>query len=273
MSSEETLKFLDTNKSSSFIRFGDGELFMVLRKNGYNIGYQKWSPELAKRIKDVISCTDEDVLICLPYPFSKKFVNLNANANKFWSRHVYETLPLISNILNLEKTYGDSLISRPYIDLEDKSKATEIFTAFRKLWTDANIVLIEGEHTRFGVNNDLLSNATSVTRILVPAENAFDAYDQILDAALDEPKDSIYLLAVGPTAKVLALDLHRSGRRCFDVGHLDIEYEWYLRGAKKKVLIPGKYVNEHRKKTFEECTEIINDKFLNEIRTIIKKTN
>jgi len=28
------------------------------------------------------------------------------------------------------------------------------------------------------------------------------------------------------------------------VGHIDIEYECYLRGAKEKIIIPGKYVNE-----------------------------
>ena len=60
--------------------------------------------------------------------------------------------------------------------------------------------------------------------------------------------DSLYLLSIGPTAKILAYDLFKTGRRVFDVGHLDIEYEWYLQQANQKVNIPGKYVNESKKK-------------------------
>lgn len=269
MSSEETLEFLTKNECS-FVRLGDGEFSMVLRKDGYNIGYQNWSPELARRIKEVIAYDDPSFLICIPSPFSRKFINLNPNATKFWSSYVLRSLDSVSNILNADKVYGDALISRPYMDLEDKSKAKELFGNFKKLWDGKNIILIEGEFTRFGVNNDLLSNAKSITRILVPAENAFESYDRILEAALSEPKESIYLLAIGPTAKVLSLDLHKAGRRCLDVGHLDVEYEWYLRGANRKILIPGKYVNEHRKKTFEESSEVANQQFQNEIKAVIK---
>ena len=36
-----------------------------------------------------------------------------------------------------------------------------------------------------------------------------------------------------------------------DIGHADIEYEWFLRNAIHKILIENKYVNEAREKKFK----------------------
>lgn len=48
-----------------------------------------------------------------------------------------------------------------------------------EVFLNRDIVIIEGELTRFGVNNDLLSKAKSIKIILVPAKNAFNYYDNI----------------------------------------------------------------------------------------------
>ena len=80
--------------------------------------------------------------------------------------------------------------------------------------------------TGLGVGNDLFGNAGSIQRILAPAENAFSKYPQILDACMEQPEDSLFLLALGPTATVLASDLCKAGRQAVDIGHVDLEYEW-----------------------------------------------
>lgn len=49
---------------------------------------------------------------------------------------------------------------------------------------------------------------------------------------------------MGPTATVLAFDLHKLGYQAIDIGYADIEYEWFLRKATKKESILGKYTNE-----------------------------
>jgi len=43
---------------------------------------------------------------------------------------------------------------------------------------------------------------------------------------------------------LLAYDLSKLGYQAIDVGHIDIEYEWLMMGAKHKVNIKSKYVNE-----------------------------
>ena len=52
------------------------------------------------------------------------------------------------------------------------------------------------------------------------------------------------LISLGPTATVLVYDLINIGNQIMDFGHFDIQYEYYLRNATKKIKIPNKYVNE-----------------------------
>ena len=94
-----------------------------------------------------------------------------------------------------------------------------------------------------GIGNDLFANAESVERIIAPNENAFDVYDAVYDAVMEEGENKVILIALGPTATVLAYDLAKAGYWALDIGHLDLEYEWFLRG-KGYSYVPHKYNNE-----------------------------
>ena len=54
----------------------------------------------------------------------------------------------------------------------------------------------------------------------------------------------MFLLAIGPSSGVLAYDLSRRGIQAVDVGHVDLEYEWFLAGKGTRVEVPNKYNNE-----------------------------
>ena len=97
-----------------------------------------------------------------------------------------------------------------------------------------------------GVGNDLFDNVSSFKRILAPSENAYDAKDTILSYLKGNniSRDVLFILALGPTATVLAYDLYRIGYQALDLGHLDIQYEYSLRQANGKIKIEGKYTNE-----------------------------
>lgn len=56
--------------------------------------------------------------------------------------------------------------------------------------------------------------------------------------------DTLILIALGPTATVLAYDLAKENIQSIDVGHIDLEYEWFKMKAKSKVNIASKAVNE-----------------------------
>ena len=105
--------------------------------------------------------------------------------------------------------------------------------------------MIEGEKTRFGIGNDLLNNAKSIKRILCPTRNSYSLYDKILKSVLNFDKSNLILISLGPTATILAYDLTKYGYQAIDIGHADIEYEYQIRKANKKIGIPYKFVNEY----------------------------
>jgi hypothetical protein len=79
--------------------------------------------------------------------------------------------------------------------------------------------------------------------------------------------DRLVLVALGPTATILAYDLALKGYQCIDIGHLDIEYEWFINkiDIDKKTPVKGKYVNEAGGMPTSSFDEITYNKYLNEI--------
>ena len=73
-----------------------------------------------------------------------------------------------------------------------------------------------------------------------------------------------YLIALGPTATVLAYDLFKLGYQSIDIGHLDIEYEWFLRNASSKIAIENKIVIENHDKN-NTFTKIKDEKYYKQI--------
>ena len=63
---------------------------------------------------------------------------------------------------------------------------------------------------------------------------------------------------------MLAYDLYKEGYQAIDIGHVDIEYEWFLRKATKKIKIESKYVTEV-KEGRENIQEVKDEKYKNEI--------
>jgi len=78
----------------------------------------------------------------------------------------------------------------------------------------------------------------------VQQKNAFDVYDEIYEEVLKQDRNKTIITALGPTATVLTYDLYKAGFQAIDIGHADIEYEWFLRKANSRVRINNKFVNE-----------------------------
>lgn len=53
---------------------------------------------------------------------------------------------------------------------------------------------------------------------------------------------------------MLATDLYNIAQ-IIDIGHIDVEYEWYLMGATKKTAIPNKYVNEVQEGRIQQSSQ------------------
>lgn len=226
----------------SVSRFGDGEFDLI---EGRKEGYQEPNERLASLLKHVLQSDLPNHMIGIPHPL-KDTSMLREQSKEFWEKYfLIRHGKSVRKYLSPHKTYLDTQLSRFYIENIDKEYSKTIFTHLRKIWDKRDIVIVEGTKTRSGVGNDLYDNANSIQRILGPATNAIDKYDEMLSAIQSNvSKDKLILLSFGPTATILAYDLAKLGYWAIDIGHLDIEYEWMKRGVQTKIVIEGKYTNE-----------------------------
>lgn len=246
----------------SISRFGDGELRSMLNKG--NDVYQPQSPELSKRLKEVLSSDLDNLIIALPGPLCSVKIEI-LDSKFFWIRLINLYGNLISEYVDPKRVYGNQGISRFYLGLKDKRLSVQILEKLKKIWDEKEILIIEGEFSRMGVGNDLFENAAGLSRLLCPAENAFAKYDEILDASKKYGKDKLILIALGPTATILSYDLARSGYWAIDIGHIDVEYMWMLSKTQTKIQIKGRYVVEVKGERDFEIPEAHRDHYYNSI--------
>lgn len=256
---EETLCQLE--KNGSIIRFGDGEFQLI---NGQGIEFQKYDEQLAERLQEILQCvhSGKEQMISIPY----ELISLRDYTYKsrcfwceYWARNAKNIIPH----LNLDVNYFDSQVTRIYINRKRKECFLLYLQQWKRIWQDKSVLIVEGEKSRFGVGNDLLSNVVKIERILCPAVNAFAFYKEILDEIKKHYSGQLIFCVLGPTATVLAYDLSFQGMRCLDMGNLDMEYEWYQMNVKEQCKVDGKYTFESSDgKQVEECK---NESYLREI--------
>lgn len=249
LDSTQSIERIITNKLS-VARFGDGELQMIEHflnggtKENFNVdSFQDYDRNLGEKLYNILLNRRSDLLCCLPYPFKDSKVYYGYD-RIFFEREWLGKKRIILDTIKDGAVLGDTDFTRFYLHRRDIKDYSTYIKSMQAIWDNRDIVFIEGKFSRLGVGNDLFDNAKSRRRIVCPAVNAFAAYDTILEEAKKLEKDCLILLALGHTATVLADELSREGFQAIDIGHVDIEYEWYLMGATEKIPIPNKYVNE-----------------------------
>lgn len=237
---EDSLKRIISN-SASVARYGDGEFNLIW---GNSIDFQTVSQALRKNLSDILKLEDEKFMVCIPHEFYDTN-GLIKDAADYWKKYERTNCLPIRRSLKKGKTYYSASISRFYRKRKNKAECGKFVELWKQVWDKRDIVFVEGDKSRLGVGNDLFDNAKSVRRILCPSINAFDYYDSIVAAIENKvEKEALLLLALGPTATVLAYDLYKKEYQAIDVGHIDIEYEWMRMGATAKVAVRNKYTNE-----------------------------
>ena len=256
-SAEETIEEIIQNRKS-MARFGDGEFAQIVKINRHK--FQKLDNKLAMRLEEVLHSHHPDMLIAIAnnYGTLQDYTDFAADGIRFYMVGG-ETRKQHMELLEHGRIYYDAYVSRPYVMYKDNMTEAprKRFEHLKEIWKDRNVIVVEGAQTRMGVGNDLLDGAREVKRILAPATSSFDRYDDILKAALEHgEKDTLFLIAMGPSAGVLAYDLTQEGYQALDIGHLDLEYEWFLAGKGERVPVPYKYNNELEG---DDCAEELHD--------------
>ncbi|HEX8563131.1 MAG TPA: GT-D fold domain-containing glycosyltransferase [Flavobacterium sp.] len=237
---EETLDRINSEKCS-ISRFGDGEFLYIIDK--LNLPFQKYDTRLAEKMKDILISEEPNILVGLPIGYHSLH-NLKRTSQITWRSQIAWIYPRLKKYLKPGKTYYNASMTRVYSGYEDKSCSKVYFEKLMQIWEGREVLLIEGEKSRLGSGNNLFSKALGVQRVLAPMHHAFDQYDALVAEAMKHDKSKLLLIALGPTATALSYDLAKLGYQAVDIGNVDIEYEWYLRGASEKVKIEGKYTSE-----------------------------
>lgn len=240
LSFNDCIDYINHNHAS-LARLGDGELVCMY---GENLNFQESTDDIRKGLRRVCLSDNIRCLIGIPDVFDDA-ERYDEVQHSFWRTHLYYHRSKWYSFLKNDKIYANAFLSRFYSMEYDKEKAKERVAMLKTLWNGRNLVFIEGKDSKLGVGNDLFDNARSIHRIIAPSKNAFNKYDEIFHSAQKVSlEDPLFIIALGPTATVLAFDLSQLGFQALDMGHIDIEYEWYKMGATSKVPISGKFTNE-----------------------------
>lgn len=239
---DETIEML-INNSCSISRFGDGEFSLIF---GKSLPFQEYSTEISNKLKKVLSSDLKNHLVAIPNVFNG-LEEFSTKSKNWWRDYLLANRKKIYKILKKNKTYYDAQITRVYINRKNKESSEDRFNNLKKIWENKKILIVEGELSRFGAGNDLFFKCKEIKRILIPAKNAFDKYDDIIneiESINQSYSFDLILLVAGPTATCMAYDLHIKGLRAIDIGNLDMEYEWMKLGCTEQTPIFGKYTHE-----------------------------
>ncbi len=234
MSLEETIQAI-VHDHKSIARFGDGEFGLMFGDARWR--FQRTDEKLALRLRQVVTSDEPNILIGLNNFYGDLSHRTPHDADGIRSYITPAIRAQHMQLLNTRQVYANACISR--------ATSWEMVQLQKTIWEGMDCVFIEGNQTRMGVGNDLFDNARSIQRILCPAENAFDRYEDILSEAKKLPVNKTILIALGPTASVLAYDLALLGYHAIDIGHVDLSYEWLIRNNGAKTAVTTKYNNEY----------------------------
>lgn len=234
MTTEETILEILKNKCS-LVRFGDGEINMVLSERKSKVPYQKSNIKLEKRLREILKSGKQNILVCIPtfsYEGKENYKLLKEKEPpKFWERY-WLSHKKVYNMFNLKYVYGNAFVSRAHSFYDGN------FEKVKQLWDKREVVFVYGKKGRFQIDERLFKNIKSSEEIHIPPMDAFDSYEEILKECLKKPKDKLFLIAAGPTATVLAFDLANEGYQALDIGHLPNSYHEFLGEIEKPESLP-----------------------------------
>ncbi len=223
-----TISLLRDTKTS-IARFGDGELDQIL---GQGETFQYPSPELAYRLREVLSSPHKNIIIGIPTELWF-MEGLTEKEKKWWSNCRVKFKPLLKEVLNKDQVYGPTNISHYSMHYTDEKTFDDYFSKVRSIWENKDIHLIHGEGIFDDFKFDIFDNVRTISYQKAPARNAFKEYKKILNAALKVDKNKLIIIILGPTATVLAYDLTLHGYQALDIGHVAKAYDWHKKNWKK----------------------------------------
>ncbi len=191
---------------ASIARYGDGEFKMAA--HGAGIKSQRPHPALTARLQNILKDSGK-CLVGIPNIHAVlEHESSTGQKIEFWTKQMR-----YGGILNLNRSYVSSLISRP--DSAPWIDKDAYWQLLESLWVGQDVTVVRGSGK--SLCPDDLVGARTITDVLCPKQHAFSDYASILER-IGTPKRA--LICLGPTATVLAVDLCKRGVHAIDLGHV-----------------------------------------------------
>lgn len=225
---EQTLDLL-LSKPKSFCRFGDGEIDII---QGRNIAFQVYDIKLAEKLKSILMSESCDLYIGLNYNLFHNTRNFSEYTRKFYLIDVKKYRDYLLSVCSKDITYISASFNQLYMCI-DKYDFSSYYDKVLKLFEGKEIVIFCGEGILSKLQYDVFQKAKSKEYVYGPSMNAFSEYEQILEKALQYPKDKILCFILGPTSKVLVHELSQKGYCAWDIGHMAKDYDAFMHGRER----------------------------------------
>lgn len=202
--------FSQIKKGKSFIRFGDGEVFLV---NYGNIWYQEYHPSLRKDLIDICVSYNQDSSYIVGLP--KIDIN-KSNLELYQIGRLELWLPMkifYKTFFLSWLAYGDAHIF--------------YFWNFRNelpAWIkNKNVIIVSNKDTLQDIQLSFFSWSKSTTLIGAPSRNSFGQKDELIaqiDKSIDDShlQDYILFCSCWPLSKSLAFHFSRKWLQSIDIG-------------------------------------------------------
>lgn len=212
LSYEETLHEI-AKPGVSMARFGDGELKQLFRP--YNIGFQPFSMELQRDLREIVTSHAPNVLVGFPPVFR----------NEQWARLWHDILDETIDLFRGERVFANTAVSRPPCFSELKGKAVDLWM---QVWEGRSVCVVTGKGSRFDLYPEFFGNARQIDFLYSSPVDAYAQMDELMAKIAEMPAYDKYLLSLGPTATIMANRLAASGRDALDIGHLSGSYNYVI---------------------------------------------
>lgn len=210
LSREESLNTL-LSGNKSIIRWGDGETVIAM---GGDLTFQKNSSELrAKLINIMKKAADSNFYFAIPWHYLVKPIDKSFPPTWYQTRYVASKY-LKKNTLCLD----------PHLFRNDKKNNIQRLpdSEVEKLWIRFKKIIIVSGNDEFAHKFQKDYYQYNCVYVKTPKKNAFQQYqsiyNEILDRAKNNTKDTCILLSCGPCAKILVDELSNQFT-CYDIGH------------------------------------------------------
>ena len=219
------------NHPKSFTRYGDGEIHIM---QGMDQAFQKYDPELAQKMRDILAQSRSDVYVGLNHAYWESPQRYAERNRRFYRIRATGYRRFFTEHCDPNALYLDAACFGAYYRFDDSFDYEDHYDSICELFAGKKIAIVAGEGVFEKLKHNVFHRAESQMILHGPRIHAFSEYNSILEMIDREvPKDHLICLILGQTATVLVSDLTDMGYLTWDVGHVAKDYDAYMCGTEK----------------------------------------